>query len=48
MILGLSIHAFTVLHVALSLIGIVTGLIALGGMLESRNLDGWTVLFLGC
>ena len=46
MILGLSIHAFTVLHVVLSLIGIVTGLIAPGGILELRNLSGWTVLFL--
>jgi hypothetical protein len=35
-----------VLHVVLSLIGIVTRLIALGGILESRNLSGWTVLFL--
>jgi hypothetical protein len=46
MILGLSIHAFTLLHVVLSLVGIGTGLIALGGMLESRRLRGWTALFL--
>ena len=46
MIAGLSIENFTILHVAISLIGIVSGLIVLFGMLRSRRLPGWTALFL--
>ena len=46
MIAGLSIENFTILHVAISLIGIVSGLIVLAGMLRARRLPGWTALFL--
>jgi hypothetical protein len=46
MILGMSIATFTLVHVVLSLIGIVSGLIAVVGMLGGRRLDGWTALFL--
>ncbi len=46
MILGMSTDTFTMLHVVISLIGIVSGLIALYGMLSSNRLPGWTVLFL--
>jgi hypothetical protein len=46
MILGMSISAFTFVHVVLSLIGIVSGLIVLFGMLSARRLHGWTALFL--
>ena len=46
MILGLSIAAFTQLHVAISLIGIVSGLIVLYGMLSGQRMPGWTALFL--
>ena len=46
MIAGLSIENFTILHVAISLIGIVSGLIVLFGMLGARRLAGWTALFL--
>ena len=46
MIAGLSIENFTILHVAISLIGIVSGLIVLVGMLRARRLPGWTALFL--
>jgi hypothetical protein len=45
-ILGLSVAAFTFLHVAISLIGIVTGFIVVAGMLAARRLDGWTTAFL--
>jgi hypothetical protein len=45
MIAGLSIENFTILHVAISLIGIVSGLIVLFGMLGARRLPGWTALF---
>lgn len=40
MILGLSFENFTLLHVVISLIGIVTGIIALAGMLRSAT-PGW-------
>src|SRR6185503_20784416 len=33
-------------HVAISLVGIVSGLIVLAGMLRARRLPGWTALFL--
>lgn len=46
MILGMSISSFTLLHVALSLIGIATGFVVLWGMLSSRLLSGWTAWFL--
>ena len=46
MIAGLSIENFTILHVAISLLAIVSGLIVLSGMLGARRLPGWTALFL--
>ena len=46
MILGLSIATFTKLHVAISLIGIVSGLVVLYGMLGAQRMPGWTALFL--
>lgn len=46
MIASLSIEHFTILHVAISLIAIVSGLIVLAGMLKARRLPGWTALFL--
>jgi hypothetical protein len=46
MILGMSLSTFTMLHVVISLIGIVAGLIVLAGMLGAHRLPGWTALFL--
>jgi hypothetical protein len=40
------IITFTLIHVALSLLGIVAGLVVAGGLLGGRRLDGWTGLFL--
>jgi hypothetical protein len=37
---------FTFLHVALSLVGIIAGLVAVGGLVAGRRLDGWTGTFL--
>lgn len=36
----------TLAHVIISLVGIVSGFVVLGGLLKSRRLDGWTALFL--
>lgn len=38
--------AFTLFHVALSLIGIGAGLVVVYGLLTSKMYDGWTKLFL--
>ncbi len=40
------LSAFTLFHVALSLVGIGTGLVVAYGLLASKRLDGWTKLFL--
>jgi len=46
MTLGLSLSAFTLLHVIISLAGIGSGFIVLYGLLNSKRLDGWTAVFL--
>ena len=46
MILGMSVSTFTQLHVALSLAGIVAGLVVLAGFLRSRASGGVTAVFL--
>ena len=46
MIWGLSTHTFTLVHVALSLIGIFTGLIVVYGLLTAKQLRGWSAVFL--
>lgn len=44
MIFGMT--PFTLFHVVLSLIGIVTGLVMLYGWLHGRRMSGWTAMFL--
>jgi len=46
MILGLSISAFTLLHVLLSLAGIATGLVAIVGLIYNRLFRAFTAVFL--
>lgn len=46
MILGLSLSAFTTVHVVLSLIGIAAGLVVVAGIVVDRHLPGLTALFL--
>lgn len=46
MILGLSVAAFTTLHVVISLVGIATGIVVLLAMLANRHLGAWTAVFL--
>jgi hypothetical protein len=46
MILGMSIGAFTLLHVIITLVAIGSGLIVVGGMFASRRLPVTTALFL--
>jgi hypothetical protein len=46
MILGMSLAAFTQVHVVISLIGIVAGLVVAFGMFGSKRMPGGTALFL--
>jgi hypothetical protein len=44
MILGMT--PFTAIHVLLSLVGIVSGLVVLAGLRTANPMNGWTLLFL--
>ena len=46
MMLGLSLSTFTILHVIISLVAIVSGLIVMFGLLGSNRMPGLTALFL--
>jgi hypothetical protein len=46
MMLGLSLSAVTTLHVVISLIGIVSGLVVLFGLFKSQSMPGMTAIFL--
>lgn len=46
MVLGLTLTAYTTLHVILSVIGIATGLVAVGGLLAGNRLPLTTAIFL--
>jgi hypothetical protein len=46
MVLGMSLANFTLLHVIISLIAIVTGLIVMFGLLGSKRMPGLTAIFL--
>jgi hypothetical protein len=46
MIIGMSIPAFTLLHVVITLVAIGSGLVVVGGILGSRALPLTTALFL--
>jgi hypothetical protein len=46
MILGMSVGAFTVLHVVITLVAIGSGLIVVGGIFASHKLPVTTALFL--
>ncbi len=46
MVFGMSLETYTLLHVIISLVGIVTGLIVLFGMFGAKRMDGMTALFL--
>ena len=46
MVLGMSLHAYTVLHVLISFAAIASGLIVMRGLLTSRLMGGLTAFFL--
>ncbi len=45
MIIGLLISTFTMLHVIITLVAIVTGFIVMFGLLKSKTLAGWSAIF---
>jgi len=46
MVLGLSLATFTIVHVLISLVGIVAGVVVAVGMVQDKRLPGWTALAL--
>src|SRR5258708_483797 len=46
MVFGMSLQTYTAIHVAISLIAIVSGLIVLAGMFSAKLVNGLTALFL--
>jgi hypothetical protein len=46
MILGMSLSTFTLVHVVISLVGIVSGFVVVYGILGGKRMDAWTALFL--
>jgi hypothetical protein len=46
MVFGMSLATFTFIHTFISLIGIVTGLIVMYGLLGAKRMDGMTAVFL--
>lgn len=44
--MSLGLTLFTLFHVALSFVGIFSGVVVLFGLLTVKRLDGWTVIFL--
>jgi hypothetical protein len=46
MILGMSTSTFTLVHVLISLVGILSGLVVLYGLLTAKRLEHWTAVFL--
>jgi hypothetical protein len=42
----MSLHAFTLLHVVISLVAIAAGFIVVIGMIDGKRLPAWTALFL--
>ena len=37
---------FTLIHVLISVVGIISGLVVVGGLMAGARLEGWTALFL--
>jgi hypothetical protein len=44
--MSFNLATFTFVHVLLSLVGILSGVIVMAGLLAAKRLDGWTAVFL--
>lgn len=46
MILGMSLSTFTTVHVVISLVAILAGLVVMFGLMSGKKLNGWTPFFI--
>jgi hypothetical protein len=46
MVFGISLTTYTTVHVIISLVAIVAGLVVVAGMVQDKRLNAWTSLFL--
>ena len=46
MVLGMSLSAFALVHVLISVVGIFSGIVVVFRMLKGRELDSWNLVFL--
>ena len=46
MVFGLTLTMFTVVHTVISVVGIITGLVVVGGLAAGKRFDGWPLVFL--
>ncbi len=46
MMLFMDLATFTLVHVVISVFGILAGLVVVGGLISNSRMDGWTGLFL--
>ena len=46
MIFGMTASTYTLVHVVISLVGIISGFVVVFGLLAGKRLDGWTGIFL--
>jgi hypothetical protein len=46
MIFGMTTSTYTIIHVAISLVGILSGFVVMFGLLSGKALNGWTAIFL--
>jgi hypothetical protein len=44
--MGFDLPMFTLIHVVISVLGIVAGLVVVGGLMAGARLEGWTAVFL--
>jgi hypothetical protein len=47
MMFGMSLATYTLIHVLISVVGLVTGFVVLAGLISGKRLDRWTAVFLG-
>ena len=40
------LQTFTLIHVVISVVGVISGLVVIGGLMAGARLEGWTALFL--
>src|SRR5262245_57763381 len=44
--MGIELPTFTLIHVVISVLGIIAGLVVVGGLMSGARMDGWSAFFL--